>query len=222
MLTDNLEALSPESYRVERYLVDDPADIDGDCIDDITELVGLGSMNPVNPAPAVSIHNGAVAIPDRGTFEALSHKFDNVSNRPLYLTGLQFVKFWIFDLNSDRPVVYFMNTMTHPHHSSFYREIPFWGGGAGRNRISGMIVYYPNVLAPDGSLGVYRYRFGKRDKHSFKGVAKANEALAASMPLLQNNLAYDPLPTFALPLYYKEKGIISNFSQRLDFRQAFG
>ena len=48
-LAENVEALPAERYRVEKYLVADPADVDGDCIDDLTELTNLGSQNPVNP-----------------------------------------------------------------------------------------------------------------------------------------------------------------------------
>ena len=52
-LAENMEALPAERYRVEKYLIADPADVDGDCIDDITELDDLGNMNPVNPAAAI-------------------------------------------------------------------------------------------------------------------------------------------------------------------------
>ena len=37
-LGENVPPLPKEHYRVEKFLVDDPADVDGDCIDDITEL----------------------------------------------------------------------------------------------------------------------------------------------------------------------------------------
>ena len=43
-LAANLEALPKERYRVEKYLIDTPADIDGDGVDDISD------PNPVNPA----------------------------------------------------------------------------------------------------------------------------------------------------------------------------
>ena len=49
-LAENVEALPRERYRVEKYLIADPADVDGDCIDDITELADPVGMNPVNPA----------------------------------------------------------------------------------------------------------------------------------------------------------------------------
>ena len=60
-LAENVEAQTAERYRVEKYLVADPADVDGDCVDDITELNDLGAMNPVNPAADVPLNDGAVA-----------------------------------------------------------------------------------------------------------------------------------------------------------------
>ena len=52
-LAENIEALPAERYRVEKYLIAEPADVDGDCIDDITELDDSAG-NPVNPAAAIA------------------------------------------------------------------------------------------------------------------------------------------------------------------------
>ena len=49
MLAENVEALPAERYRVEKYLIADPADVDGDCIDDITELADPVGMKPGEP-----------------------------------------------------------------------------------------------------------------------------------------------------------------------------
>ena len=40
-LAENVAALPVDRYRVEKYSVADPADVDGDCKDDITELNNL-------------------------------------------------------------------------------------------------------------------------------------------------------------------------------------
>ena len=186
-LAENVEALPAERYRVEKYL---------------TELADLGRMNPVNRAGAIDIINGAVAIPDRETFETLSYQGEQVSI-DRHLAGLQFVKFYLFHMNSDRPAVYFMNTVTHRAHYAFVNTVPFSHG----NSMRGEIIYHPNVVAPDGSLGVYRYEFEPRDSYSFEDVAHSYEVLAASMPLLENNLAYYPMPARALPLYYEEQAL---------------
>ena len=56
-LAENVAALPRERYRVEKYLVADPADVDGDCFDDLTELDTVG-MNPLNPAAAIALTDG--------------------------------------------------------------------------------------------------------------------------------------------------------------------
>ena len=64
-LAENVAALPVKRYRMEKYLIADPADVDGDCTDDITELDNLGTMNPVNAAPSIPFSDGAVALPDQ-------------------------------------------------------------------------------------------------------------------------------------------------------------
>ena len=145
-LAENVAALPAERYRVEKYLVADPADIDGDCIDDLTELAAPVSMNPVNPA-AININNGAVAIPDRNTFQTLS--FQTRSKR---FDWIEINKFFLLDMDTDRPRVYFANTETHMTHQSLLDAVGLeWDAGV----FFGQIDYYPKLVAPDGSPGVY-------------------------------------------------------------------
>ncbi len=199
-LDEHLEALPVEHYRVEKYLIAEPADVDRDCIDDITELDGYGIMNPVNVAASIAFMDGTVAIPDRETFERLSYQGDEVLI-DLHLAGLEFVKFFIFRLNSGGPTVYFMNTVEHRYHWSFAATVDF----RLMMGMRGEIIFHPNVAAPDGSLGVYRFEFEPLDSYPFRDVQNAYEALAANMPLLENNLAYYPMPTNALPRYRREQ-----------------
>ena len=206
-LTEQLSPLPKEHYRVEKFLIADPADIDNDCIDDITELGDPVGMNPLNPARAVPFHDGAVAIPDRETFEALSYKGRDVPYHR-HLQDLEFVKFYIIGLSTDNMGVYFMNTETHRIHPDFGDAIglwedPLWGQGY----MGGEIIYHPNVVAPDGSLGVYRYQFQPMDVYTFGYVSRSYEVLAASMLLLDDNLAYYPMPRRALPLYHRERAL---------------
>ncbi len=209
-LSEQLSPLPPERYRVDEFLIAEPGDLDGDCIDDITELGDPAGMNPRNPAPAVKFVDGSVAIPDRETFEALSYQGRRVVI-DTHLRGLEFVKFYLFVMDTDRPVVYFMNTETHRAHSWFGNVIglwhnPLWLQGA----MKGEIVYHPNVVAPDGSLGVYRFEFEPQDAYSFEAVAYGYEVLAASMPLLDDNFAYYPMPARALPLYHEERALFDD------------
>ena len=172
-LSESVEALPAERYRVEKYLIADPGDVDGDCIDDITELADPVGMNPVNPAPAIELSDGAVAVPDRETFDTLAFN-QNI------------VKFVMFDWETDAPGVYFMNTNTHGGHPSFLDAV-----GIDRYQlglVEGYFIYDSELVAPDGSLGVYYYWLSLVSAFSF--TARNHTLLAASMPLLDDNLAY--------------------------------
>ena len=103
-LTEQLEALPAAHYRVEKYPVIDPADVDGDCISDIVELNDLGFHNPVNHLASIALDDGTLAIPDRETFEQLSYQGDEVLI-DRHLAGLEFVKFFLINMDTDRPGV---------------------------------------------------------------------------------------------------------------------
>ncbi len=201
-LSDNLAPVSADKYQVEKYSVASPADVDGDCIDDITELNDLGNLNPINPATEMVLTTGSTAIDSHATFEELSYKGKQVLI-DYHLEDLEFVKFWLLHMEDGTPEVYFMNTEVHRWHGSFSRRMGWsWAKRAGHMR--GEIVYHPNVVAPDGSLGVYRYEFEPSDRFNFEDVAYSYEVLAAAMPVLENNLLYYPMPG-SLNLYKNQK-----------------
>ena len=176
-LAENVEALPKERYRVEKYLISAPADVDGDCIDDITELGDPAGMNPVNPATAIEIGDGVLALADRETFETLAYSTS---------LGELIVKFVLFEMDTDRPNVYFMNTKTYAHHRDFLDHVGLEPGQ--RGMMHGEITYHPHLVAPDGSSGVYVCWLAQR--YPFSVVERSYTLLAASMPLLEDNLAY--------------------------------
>ena len=205
-LTESLEALPKERYRVEKYLVSDPADVDGDCTDDITELADPVGMNPVNPVPAMSFDDGAAAIPNRETYVLLAYKGD--SGIDSHLRNLEAVKFHMVDMDTDRPSVYFMNTKTYRRHDDFQVAVGLEVNPLhGHEAMVGEMVYHPTAVAPDGSLGVYRFQFGANDVYSFEEMSYAFTVLAASMPLLEDNLAYYPMWSGALTRYYEDQSL---------------
>ena len=172
-LAENVAALPKERYRVEKYLIADPADVDGDCIDDITELDDLGAMNPVNPAAAIEISDGAVVLPDTHTYDVLA--------------GLgRFLKFALLGMDTDRPSVYFINSKTHDYH---YDLLDALGLDYEQNVYFGAISYDPIQVAPDGSQGVYRYSINSLPSLSFSLMERTHTLLAASMLLLEDNLS---------------------------------
>ena len=182
-LAENLEALPAERYRVEKHLVADPADVDGDCVDDITELGDPVGMNPVNSAATIAPNTGAVVIPDLETFEELSYEFE----------GNLHVKFVLLDMLTDRPGLYFQNSETYVLHFAFLRELDLQG-------VRGTMIYDPELTAPDGSPGVYRLELSASSSYyySFGFAARSYTYLAASLPLLDDNLAFH-IPNSALP-----------------------
>ncbi len=209
-LAENVVALPAERYRVKKYRIADPADIDGDCIDDLAELADPVGMNPVNPtAAAIALTDGAVAVPDRETFETLSYQGTRITPN---LVGFEVVKFVLEGIDVRRdyadhdavPRVYFMNTDTHQLHIEFMNAVddalglsqirPFL-------RTTGSIVYHPRGDASHGGLGVYSVQLSAL--FSCSRVDLAYTVLAASMPLLEDNLVFYVSP-FALPNYEDE------------------
>ena len=191
-LAENVTALPADRYRVEKYLIADPADVDVDCVDDLTELDDLGAKSPVNPAPAIDLVNGAAAVPDQNTFETLSYNG-------------QYVKFVLLGMDTDSPILFFINSKTHLRHPiAFFldaidlleSDLP-WA-------VPGEIVYDPELLAPDGSTGVYYWWLNRYDnRYSADLLGRIHTLLAAGMPLLEDNLALH-IPNFRLASYQSE------------------
>ena len=203
-LSENVAALPAERYRVEKYLIAYPGDVDCDSIDDITELADPVGMNPVNSVGAIDLRDGAVAIPDQDIFETLTRIQDwsIFKNKP-------FLKFALFGLDTDRPGLYFINTQTRPQHSEFLGD--FLDSHADSTSvISGQIGYDPELIAPDGRQGLYWYSTGSRgywsgdsgyyNHQSFSHMALVYTLMAANMPLLDNNLSYY-ITNYTLPDY---------------------
>ena len=176
-LAENIEALPAERYRVEKYLIADPADVDGDCIDDITELADPVGMNPVNPAAAIALSNGAVAIPDRNTFETLA-----VSGR--------YVKFAVFGADTDRPHIYFINTNTHTYHGGFQQALTALGIEESRagDRFNGLLTFHPELQSAGGSPGLYSIWIYRAEPFAVNNFIYT--LFAANMPLLEDDFAF--------------------------------
>ena len=191
-LSENIRDLPADSYRVEKYLVSDPGDADGDCIDDITEMQNYGDMGPVNRAQIFSDLLGAATIPDHETFEALSYKGQHI----LYLQHLayhEFVNFYIIGINTDQPAVYFINTETTRSFMNARRLLGIDRFRESPHDVRGSIVYHPNLQARGGSMGAYSFDFLFNVEYDFELVSRAYTALAASMGMLDDNLMYHPL-----------------------------
>ena len=187
-LAENIGALPKEHYRVEKYLVAEPADVDGDCVDDVTELTDMGYLNPVNPAVAVDTDHGTVAILDGLTFNSMARRKGPVGG------GVWEVKFFLLDMHTDQPSVYFQNTDRHKWHSQFENAVGLYADFRPYGVTHGDLRYDENLLAPDGSRGLFVYKLSlKRD--FFRRLVRSYPLLAASMPVLRDNLALHLTPS---------------------------
>ena len=211
-LPDNLAPLAADKYQVEKYLVSNPADIDGDCVDDITELNNFGRHNPTNPAKAVPAERGSVALKDRAAFEKLSYQGDGVADR--WLRYVEFVKFNVANIDTDQPKVWFQNTDVYRAHWSFLwaalQDVVncCWSGEA-----KGDLIYYPNGVAPDGSLGVYLWEFQSYNSFAFREVSIVHEALATAMPFLKGKLVYYPFVSERATTKYNQQKALYDASR---------
>ncbi|MCY4114846.1 MAG: hypothetical protein OXG33_13055 [Chloroflexi bacterium] len=176
-LAENVAALPKERYRVEKYSISDPADVDGDCVDDLTELDDLGTKNPVNPAPVIQSSDGAVAIPDDSEFTALAF-------------SEKFLKFVITETDNNHLGIYFIDSKTHQVHTAFLDAVDLSLGDV----VLGDIEYNDSLIATDGSHGLYLYRIRTGslgpNQYPLSVAQQVHALLAASVPLVTNNLGF--------------------------------
>ena len=179
-LAENAEALAPERYRVEKYLVADPADVDGDCVDDMTELENLSITSPVNAASAIHRRDGSVSVHTLNSF------LNKAYTRPYQFTGTESasgVKILVTDLDTDRPGLYFLDYHSYSYHILVLHEL-----GLESVDVEGLITYDPSRTAPDGSVGAYYLNLGQGVHMSFSEVERLYTLIAANMAHLDDDL----------------------------------
>ena len=170
-LSENVEALPAERYRVEKYLIADPADVDGDCIDDITELSDPLGMSPVNATPPVDFSDGAVSMPDLETYVEMSQLGDTEVHS----------KVVVLDPGSERPGFVFINAKTHETHQRFLDAM-----GIVLPSLSGSLSFNSQLVAPGGSRGAWYIWFSSH--LTFSATERIYALVAANMPVLRDDL----------------------------------
>lgn len=186
-ITEPLEAYPLTHYQITQHALVTPDDTDGDGIDDLTEFQNMPEQNPLNYATSIDLLNGQVAVNNFSTFNSLSVQQDVVPWIP-YLNGKEYVKFIILDYFSPNRKIYFINTNTHPQHENFAN---FMGvGHLGPTVVKGQVIYHPNVLSSNGTLGTFAFNYTNNESKPFSVIQKTQELLAANMPFLTNNLSY--------------------------------
>ena len=183
IISDIAGAYPEENYTITAHDIANPADYDGDGIDDVSEFTNMPTDSPLNFAEAIDFSDGTTSIPTAETFMDLA-TVNNVGWAP-FLDDQLYVKFGILDLYSDEPQVYFINSNTHIIHAGFWDAI---GANVFGDDGSGEIVFNPNVILPGGTVGTYSFNFSFGEALDFEATQRTYELLAASMPFLQNNL----------------------------------
>lgn len=183
MITSPGAAYGIGDYTVTEWDIANPNDMDGDGIDDVTEFNNMPTDAPINYAPAVDFVDGTTSIPDAEIFMNLA-TVNNVGWAP-FLDGQLYVKFGILNRDTPNPEVYFINSNTHTIHPAFFNAI---GANVTGDDSSGEIVFNPNTLNPNGTLGNYSFNFSFGNSYNFEATQRTYELLIASMPFLQNNM----------------------------------
>ena len=167
---------------MEKYQVSNPADVDGDCVDDITELNNLGVMNPISAGIVLDPDDGAGAVLDWDSYVELSYSRNLLR---------WIVKYIMFEVDTKQPRIYFMKTSKWDDHQSFRDQVL---GRIGEHlrmpeTFHGRISYSEDLIGPDGTPGIYAFTMGSR-RQPFNEIERMHSLLAASMPFLRDNLAF--------------------------------
>ncbi len=142
--------------------------------------------------------DGRARVPDLATFQELAYQGSEVMiDTPL--TGLQFVKFVVADVGTEKPTIYFMNTKRHRAHPMFVRVVglPFGRGRGGQGggvpgqgtNMMGVLVYRPLLQAPDGSTGLFTFEFEPNDSYPLTMIQVAFDLLRERAPVVKGRLA---------------------------------
>ena len=187
IISESLSAFPESAYKVTAYSIDTPEDTDGDGKDDISEFNDLPTSSPFNFAREIPFNDGTAGIPDANTYSELGVIQDNIPWAP-FLNNQEFVKFAIVNEDAEEPEVFFINSKTHNIHNDFLSTI---GLDLYVDDITtGEIVFNPNAVAPNGTLGVYSFNYSFGNARSFSETQRTFELLGVNMPFLRNNLQH--------------------------------
>lgn len=150
---------------------------------------------------------GAILIRNREEFERLAETGDVTG-----AAGVLELKFVMVDVDSDHPILFFINSVATPFHYDFvrqvlnryqtlsYREGVAWFTSQtyfteNRRYLAGSVVAYDHYNDADSSQGkgLYTLEFWPTDPVPEKFIAQAYQTISLAMPFLPNALAYHPV-----------------------------
>lgn len=184
-ITEPLRAYAEQSYTITEHALDDPLDTDLDGLDDIMEINDMPTLAPLNYAPQVPFRDGTTSINSVETFNELAVVNDNIPWAP-FLNDRAFMKFAIVNQSSNKPEIYFINSVTHFIHADFLFTIGV--DQFSDDVVTGEIVYNPNEILPSGVIGSYSFNYSFGDAFSYDHTHETYELLAKNMPFLKNNM----------------------------------
>ena len=195
------------------------------CVALLPLLLGLAltAQDQSLPDPAkMSFENGTDRIPDFETFQKLSYQGPEVKI-DVGLKGIEYVKYQLEAIETGKPILYFINTMTHRSHPGFMRTVGITRGGPGgpggrssrgrpgfgrsrgrpgfgRSRsgpvsqMRGVLCYRPLLIAPNGKPGLFTIEYEPNDSYEYKMVKMSIDMLEKFAPFTKGRIAYYPLP----------------------------
>jgi len=211
-LADSILLRERAFFSVEQVPLLGALDTDGDGFTDAEELQ-MKRGNPLNPARLVPQDDGAVFVPSREIFDALSHR-DNFPGA----ANVREVKFLITRADTAQPGLHFLNVNRHPYHYYFARDVLGYTGSlttfnnetyftnTARKQIAGSLVVHETWQPPAGGApGVITMEFWPSDPVSHPFVQKAYDLISRALPWLEMRLAYHPASQTQRTLFKTER-----------------
>lgn len=165
--------LPTDRYKVEKYQIASPADVDGDCKDDLTD------PNPLNPAQDIAITDGLNLLSTSTEWKATEF-VDHGNSYTVPAAGSDYVKGHF--LADSPPAVYFQNAKTHFAHFQFQRHLNLPKGA--RRRIE--VDHAMGLPGTDSDVATWYFWFSDVGYALPRGgeVPLIHSALSASMPIM--------------------------------------
>ena len=177
-------------------------------------MLGLlwGGLIPAARAQVLPQY-GAMDIPDRAVFEQYAARSDFPG-----AMQVREVKFFIANVHTASPTLYFQNTKIFPYHYYFARDALGWTIGLGqfnnetyfsqqRKNLAGSLIAHDQYDPNDGSLGIYTLEFWPTDPVHFVQVKLAYDLISAHMPFAVSKLFYHAPGETQRVIYEQEKAL---------------
>lgn len=172
-------------------------------------LGGLISMAQTQVLPQY----GTMNIQDRAAFEQYSTRSDFPG-----AMQVREVKFFIANVNTASPTLYFQNTEIFPYHYYFARDALGWTISLSkfnnetyfsdqRKNLAGSLIAHDQYDPNDGTLGIYTLEFWPTDPVRFAQVKLAYDLITTHMPFAVSKLYFHAPGETQRIIYAQEKAL---------------